>query len=105
VLATSHGLDVDRQIPGVKRLQKKSINLDSAPRVSVSVENKAGCPPSRKCLTWTVSCFPSRGQFRGDQLKGESESSAQQSSNGNRPKLNEKGLLTPNNCVVALIDH
>src|SRR6266498_1955775 len=30
---------------------------------------------------------------------------APQSSNGNRPKLSEKGLLTPNNCVVALIDH
>jgi hypothetical protein len=27
---------------------------------------------------------------------------AQQSSNGNRPKLSEKGLLTPGNCVVAL---
>jgi nicotinamidase-related amidase len=26
-------------------------------------------------------------------------------SNGNRPKLSEKGLLTPDNCVVALIDH
>jgi nicotinamidase-related amidase len=30
---------------------------------------------------------------------------AQQSSNGNRTKLSEKGLLTPDNCVVALIDH
>jgi len=30
---------------------------------------------------------------------------AQQSSNSNRPKLSEKGLLTPDNCVVALIDH
>src|SRR5215475_2772715 len=30
---------------------------------------------------------------------------AQQSSNGNRPKLSEKGLLTHDNCVVALIDH
>src|ERR1700739_1346918 len=30
---------------------------------------------------------------------------AQQSSNGKRPKLSEKGLLTPDNCVVALIDH
>src|SRR5467141_1811407 len=30
---------------------------------------------------------------------------AQQSLNGNRPKLSEKGLLTPDNCVVALIDH
>jgi nicotinamidase-related amidase len=29
----------------------------------------------------------------------------QQSSNANRPKLSEKGLLTPDNCVVALIDH
>src|SRR5262244_2882711 len=29
---------------------------------------------------------------------------AQQSSNG-RPKLSEKGLLTPDNCVVTLIDH
>src|SRR5207253_2950306 len=29
----------------------------------------------------------------------------QPSSNGNRPKLSEKGLLTPDNCVVALIDH
>ena len=27
------------------------------------------------------------------------------SSNGSRPKLSEKGLLTPDNCVVALIDH
>src|ERR1700678_4588671 len=27
------------------------------------------------------------------------------SSNGNRPKLSEKGLLTPDNCVGALIDH
>src|ERR1700691_259099 len=26
-------------------------------------------------------------------------------SNGNRPKLSEKGLLTPDNCVVALIDY
>src|SRR5260370_42290111 len=26
-------------------------------------------------------------------------------SNGNRPKLSEKGLLTPDNCVVTLIDH
>jgi len=30
---------------------------------------------------------------------------AQQSSGGGRPKLSEKGLLTPDNCVVALIDH
>jgi nicotinamidase-related amidase len=30
---------------------------------------------------------------------------AQQSPNSNRPKLSEKGLLTPDNCVVALIDH
>src|SRR5947209_4580473 len=30
---------------------------------------------------------------------------AQQSSNGNGPKLSEKGLLTPDNCVVAMIDH
>src|ERR1700746_1599940 len=30
---------------------------------------------------------------------------AQQPSNSNRPKLSEKGLLTPDNCVVALIDH
>src|SRR5712692_5846725 len=27
------------------------------------------------------------------------------SSNGNRPKLSEKGLLTPDNCAVAFIDH
>lgn len=27
------------------------------------------------------------------------------SSNANRPKLTEKGLLTPDNCGVALIDH
>jgi nicotinamidase-related amidase len=27
------------------------------------------------------------------------------SPNGNRPKLSEKGLLTPDNCVVALINH
>jgi nicotinamidase-related amidase len=27
------------------------------------------------------------------------------SSTGNRPKLSEKGLLTPDNCVVALIDY
>jgi hypothetical protein len=26
-------------------------------------------------------------------------------SNGNRPTRSEKGLLTPDNCVVALIDH
>jgi len=43
--------------------------------------------------------------FEVDILKGESESYAQQSSNDNRPKLSEKGLLTPDNCVVALIDH
>ena len=30
---------------------------------------------------------------------------APKASNGNRPKLSEKGLLTPDNCVVALIDH
>src|ERR1700754_1534145 len=30
---------------------------------------------------------------------------AQRSSNGPRPTLSEKGLLTPDNCVVALIDH
>src|SRR5260221_6826364 len=30
---------------------------------------------------------------------------AQQSSNGNRPKLKEKGLLAPENWVVAVIDH
>jgi len=30
---------------------------------------------------------------------------AQQSASGNRPKLSEKGLLTPDNCVVALIDY
>jgi nicotinamidase-related amidase len=30
---------------------------------------------------------------------------AHKSSNGDRPKLSEKGLLTPDNCVVALIDH
>src|ERR1700748_3829258 len=30
---------------------------------------------------------------------------AQQSLNGNRPKLSEKGLLTPDNCVVALSAH
>jgi 3,4-dihydroxy-2-butanone 4-phosphate synthase len=27
------------------------------------------------------------------------------SSNNGRAKLSEKGLLTPDNCVVALIDH
>jgi hypothetical protein len=27
------------------------------------------------------------------------------SSNGNGPQLSEKGLLTPDNCVVPLIDH
>lgn len=27
-----------------------------------------------------------------------------QQSNGNRPKLSEKGLLTPDNCVITLID-
>jgi len=30
---------------------------------------------------------------------------SQQAANRNRPKLSEKGLLTPDNCVVALIDH
>src|SRR6266513_737943 len=30
---------------------------------------------------------------------------AQQSSHGNRPTLSEKGLSTPDKCVVALIDH
>ena len=30
---------------------------------------------------------------------------AQQTSDGGRPKLSEKGLLTPDNCVVAFIDH
>jgi nicotinamidase-related amidase len=30
---------------------------------------------------------------------------AKQTSNNNRPQLSEKGLLTPDNCVVALIDH
>jgi len=30
---------------------------------------------------------------------------APQTTNGNRPRLSEKGLLTPDNCVVALIDH
>src|SRR5271169_4282547 len=30
---------------------------------------------------------------------------AQPSSNGNRPQLSEKGLLTPDNCALALIDH
>ena len=30
---------------------------------------------------------------------------SQQVATGNRPKLSEKGLLTPDNCVVALIDH
>src|SRR5712672_882787 len=29
---------------------------------------------------------------------------ANHSSNGSRPKLSEKGLLTPDNCVVAVID-
>ncbi len=28
-----------------------------------------------------------------------------QPTDGNRPKLSEKGLLTPDNCVVAFIDH
>src|ERR1700722_9143284 len=35
----------------------------------------------------------------------EKEKRMSYSSNGNRPKLSEKGLLTPDNCVVALIDH
>src|SRR5258707_5542336 len=35
----------------------------------------------------------------------EKEKCMSYSSNGNRPKLSEKGLLTPDNCVVALIDH
>jgi nicotinamidase-related amidase len=30
---------------------------------------------------------------------------SQQAATGNRPKLSEKGLLTPDNCVVALIDY
>jgi hypothetical protein len=30
---------------------------------------------------------------------------AQQLSNGGRPNRSEKGLLTPDNCVVASIDH
>jgi nicotinamidase-related amidase len=33
------------------------------------------------------------------------ENALSYSSNGNRPKLSEKGLLTPDNCVVAFIDH
>src|SRR5271163_731694 len=38
-------------------------------------------------------------------FKQRRNSMAQQSSDGGRPKLSEKGLLTPDNCVVALIDH
>src|SRR5206468_1739988 len=38
-------------------------------------------------------------------FKQRRNSMAQQSSNGGRPKLSEKGLLTSDNCVVALIDH
>jgi len=30
---------------------------------------------------------------------------APQATNGNHPRLSEKGLLTPDNCVVAMIDH
>src|SRR5258706_9331263 len=37
-------------------------------------------------------------------FKQRRNSMAQQSSGGGRPKLTEKGLLTPDNCVVALID-
>ena len=45
-------------------------------------------------------------KFEVDYLKGESEIVwLNNHLNGNRPKLSEKGLLTPDNCVVALIDH
>jgi nicotinamidase-related amidase len=57
------------------------------------------------CLRWSRSCLFSQRQFEGCYLKGGIQNRmAQQSSNG-RPKLSEKGLLTPDNCVVALIDH
>jgi len=49
--------------------------------------------------------WPQRQASRLRNLKGEHEIMAQQSSNGNRPTLSQKGLLTPDNCVVALIDH
>src|SRR5258705_10591239 len=48
--------------------------------------------------------FPRRDSPMRSIERGIRNRMAQQSSNA-RPKLSEKGLLTPDNCVVALIDH
>ena len=54
---------------------------------------------------WTHGCLPQSASFEAVNEKGNLNRMAQQSPNSNRPKLSEKGLLTPDNCVVALIDH
>src|ERR1700756_1840077 len=46
-----------------------------------------------------------RDQLRTCYRPYEKEKCMSYSLNGNRPTLSEKGLLTPDNCVVALIDH
>jgi nicotinamidase-related amidase len=46
-----------------------------------------------------------RDQLRTWYRPYEKEKCMSYSSNGNRPRLSEKGLLTPDNCVVAFIDH
>jgi nicotinamidase-related amidase len=43
--------------------------------------------------------------FTTSGIASSEEKSMSDPSNGNRPKLSEKGLLTPDNCVVAFIDH
>jgi nicotinamidase-related amidase len=47
----------------------------------------------------------SRSTYKRWYLQYKKEKCMSYSSNGNRPRLSEKGLLTPDNCVVALIDH
>src|SRR5258707_15462172 len=49
--------------------------------------------------------FPQSASFEAFNRKGNAKSHGSTTSNGNRPKLSEKGVLTPNNCVVALVDH
>src|SRR3984957_5427522 len=64
----------------------------------------AGLARTFRC--WACSCLlPARRLRRKFAKRRFRNRMAQQSSKPDRPKLSEKGLLTPDNCVVALIDH
>src|SRR5216684_2567559 len=57
----SHDLDVIVKSLAWNSCERNPSILDLAPRVPVSVENKADCPPSRKCSAMDIQLPPLAG--------------------------------------------